>query len=762
VWARDAPMVAGLAPLADGKGLAVTGWYYYGWAESGRTFGSRVLPGYLRVDGLGSQRWGIYNAKLTTAHGDGAYVLHSGGGKDDRVYDLVTDSDGNVYNVGYMKNRVMNWGGPGGLQTKLVETGGAAVADTGTAPEMSEESHMFVVKLAAATESVPSCLETCSGTTDTATVKAGFCFIDGVCYSADATAEAFGKACHQCTPATSQTAWSPGEGVGTTHCFIEDICWDDGDFAFTQRRTHSAKVYSACQHCSAATNAEAWSIKAGYELVDGVCAQMPPSPPPHTATYTDGDGRTHVWHATKPKIVTGAFQALTLLDMGVDPAQIIGTFGERATSGSNVDGVYANYNIADHGEHADAQYDPSHFLTDPSPEEKALLAAMYDVSPTCSGSNNYCSEFNVTVMDEHGWPDVIIAGPLFEEYVVENKADVVAGAAARGVPIIILQDQTTSKLWKSFIEIAEDFESLARALGADTKAATADDKAAFCESAANFKAVASAAQASGVRALAGVLPYGNADPDTGDIGGWLQTPDRNPALTMLEALGMQILHTEIGYEGGYYEAHFSAGWPDYIGSMSAADLKSTSGAYDYSVDFFLYDPRTALDIVSDAFAAAWPHPAIVAKQYAPYPITTLHYSYRHATAILESVGAKLAAASKVDLAETTCTSVTSIEGEHYRTTGLAPGEYACVTKPIEYDWCITQADVDAAAAAAASVTPDDQSDGLSGGAVAGIAIACAVVGLVVGAVGSMAMRGASKKPRVKEVHTPAVSATDRL
>ena len=67
---------------------------------------------------------------------------------------------------------------------------------------------------------------------------------------------------------------------------------------------------------------------------------------------------------------------------------------------------------------------------------------------------------------------------------------------------------------------------------------------------------------------------------------------------MLEALGMQILHTEIGYEGGYYEAHFSAGWPDYIGSMSAADLKSTAGAYDYSVDFFLYDPRTALDVLA--------------------------------------------------------------------------------------------------------------------------------------------------------------------
>ena len=71
----------------------------------------------------------------------------------------------------------------------------------------------------------------------------------------------------------------------------------------------------------------------------------------------------------------------------------------------------------------------------------------------------------------------------------------------------------------------------------------------------------------------------------------------------------------------------------------------------YSPDFFLYEPRGALDFTSDSFAAAWPHPAVVAKQYAYYPITTLHYSWRHATDILNVVGAKLRTAAKLDPAQ---------------------------------------------------------------------------------------------------------------
>ena len=88
--------------------------------------------------------------------------------------------------------------------------------------------------------------------------------------------------------------------------------------------------------------------------------------------------------------------------------------------------------------------------------------------------------------------------------------------------------------------------------------------------------------------------------------------------------------------------------------MPAAGTIMSSGgasAVAYHADFFLYEPRGALDFTSDSFAAAWPHPAVVAKQYASYPITTLHYSWRHATDILEVVGAKLSTAAKLDPTE---------------------------------------------------------------------------------------------------------------
>jgi len=54
----------------------------------------------VRSGSLPSQAWVIYNAKLTASTGTGAYVLHSGGGLSERIYDMVGDAEGNVYNVG--------------------------------------------------------------------------------------------------------------------------------------------------------------------------------------------------------------------------------------------------------------------------------------------------------------------------------------------------------------------------------------------------------------------------------------------------------------------------------------------------------------------------------------------------------------------------------------------------------------------------------------------------------------------------------------
>ena len=57
-------------------------------------FDETVLPGYVRSGSLPSQAWVIYNAKLTASTGTGAYVLHSGGGLSERIYDMVGDAQG--------------------------------------------------------------------------------------------------------------------------------------------------------------------------------------------------------------------------------------------------------------------------------------------------------------------------------------------------------------------------------------------------------------------------------------------------------------------------------------------------------------------------------------------------------------------------------------------------------------------------------------------------------------------------------------------
>jgi len=184
------------------------------------------------------------------------------------------------------------------------------------------------------------------------------------------------------------------------------------------------------------------------------------------------------------------------------------------------------------------------------------------------------------------------------------------------------------------------------------------------------------------------------------------------------------------------------GWIGPAGAMSATDLKSsgvlTGVKVSYPVDFWLFDTRVTLDFKSDAFAAAWPHPAVVAQQAARWPSGGHIYSYRHAATTLAEVGAKLAVALKLHPVETQCTDVEAIDGEHFRTTGLAPGQYAC-WNPVTYSWCPAASPPGGTAASEnENVTHVDKAtcdgdDGVAGGAVAGIAVACAFVGLALGA-----------------------------
>jgi len=265
VWAVDVPPVAGLVVSPDSLSVHIAGWYS---PNSRPAFIDAVsLPGYLKEGALGTQKSGIYNAKVSAETGAGEYVMHSGGGATDRVHALAGDPDGNLYNIGYHKNLVMNWGH--NLKTTMVETD-----DPDPKKTEAVTTNMLVSKIAAATQSTPSCLTTCDGNTDEAVIDTNSCFIDGQCYPAGATADEFGMSCFECDPDADQRTWSEAPTLGVTQCYIDKRCLAPGEFYFYQRRSWSAKIPSLCKLCSPLENAREWSLTKGFEGVEGA---IPPN-----------------------------------------------------------------------------------------------------------------------------------------------------------------------------------------------------------------------------------------------------------------------------------------------------------------------------------------------------------------------------------------------------------------------------------------------------------------------------------------------------
>lgn len=448
-------------------------------------------------------------------------------------------------------------------------------------------------------------------------------------------------------------------------------------------------TYKALQKCNVAVPPTSCESEAIWLEWNAPPPAAPSEPPAESHYFTDDDGKTHVWYKAKPLIVGGAMDALTLLRFGLPVDQVKATWGERATSGSNINGNYYDGNTGEFHSNGqkwgDVDYDALNFPSDPSTEEQAMLAQIADLSPGCSASNYWCNDFDVTVLDQVGWPDLIIEGAFHGAH--KADAAVIAKAKEKGIPIISLKrlyhsEEGENAVPKGFIEIARQYEKLATALGVDVEASDeiTQLKIDLCNEVTNFKRTAGQAQMVGLRVLAGYLPYGHLQP-SGEVTGFLMSPEKDPVLTMLEELGMPILHVD---------APQTSSWESL--SMSATELTSSGGRtggrvkVQYLVDFFLYDSRVTLDFTGHNFSAAWPHPAVVNKQYAYWASGGHVYTYDHAKAILKLVGKALSTSKRLHSEITTCTAVVDLSSEVHSSTGLAPGEYACFN-PVVYPWC---------------------------------------------------------------------------
>ena len=371
--------------------------------------------------------------------------------------------------------------------------------------------------------------------------------------------------------------------------------------------------------------------------------------------------------------------------MGTPHAQVVGTYGERCISGSNLN-TYADWNAnKEHfGDHNTAAHDPAFFPADPvSAEETAMLTSTPDLTPSCSRSCFWCSDTAgshpgepgeiLRNLDANGWPDYILQGAYAGQWPLVADPNLLANATARGVKVISIIDvyndaDGSQSRPVSYIDVTETYERLAAFLGATEDLSS--EKREFCAEMNNFKATAAAAATRGVRAMGVFAPYVSVA--GGVTNGFLYGAITDQVSFMLEELGMQILHNNSGY----------------------APLDAATLGKQYPIDFWLYDVRVTLDFISDTFSTAWPHPALVADQYARYPNGGHIHSYEHGTEILKHVGEALGKAQRIE-PTTPCTEVADVTDVHYRTVGLGRGQYAC-PKPVEYDWCVNYASVDSA------------------------------------------------------------------
>ena len=313
------------------------------------------------------------------------------------------------------------------------------------------------------------------------------------------------------------------------------------------------------------------------------------------------------------------------------------------------------------------------------PFSYALMAAFQlttaGVCYWCTGNGEM-----TPILDATGWPDYILVGPYGGMWPLTGTYGdpyVLGNATARGVKVITILDNyndgalgvgTDLSVRAGYIEITKRYEELATFLGATANLDS--EKRAFCAEMNSFKATAAAAATRGVRAMGTFAPYVSV---TGGVTmGYLYDAITDQVSFMLEELGMQILHNNSGY---------------------APHDAATLGKH-YPIDFWLYDVRVTLDFISDTFSTAWPHPALVADQYARYPNGGHIHSYEHGTEILKHVGEALGKAQRIE-PTTPCTEVADVTDVHYRTVGLGRGQYAC-PKPVEYDWCVNYASVDSA------------------------------------------------------------------
>jgi len=117
----------------------------------------------------------------------------------------------------------------------------------------------------------PSCIDSCDTIEGNHTISPGHCYIDQICYEDGDTAARIGMPCMTCDSTTSQTEWIEATTIGVDFCLIDNVCYRNGA-PLTMRvveNTMSELISSECQVCTPTENVTSFTLKERYIFVEG-------------------------------------------------------------------------------------------------------------------------------------------------------------------------------------------------------------------------------------------------------------------------------------------------------------------------------------------------------------------------------------------------------------------------------------------------------------------------------------------------------------
>lgn len=389
--------------------------------------------------------------------------------------------------------------------------------------------------------------------------------------------------------------------------------------------------------------------------------------------FVDDHGVQHSTDKAKPTFVTRARNALFFIHHGADTSQLVATYGNFFSRGSNLN--------------LDSPAMTDALNTDPTVDDIQVLKSIPTLSPACYDQPVGCQELDLDLLramdpkpdfwlyidngSQDGW-----AG-FFTDY-VGNITDIM------GKPPIFIDTlfehgqgcrNSSSTTWnvdsknantcysRSVIDVIQRSSELSDFLGLNVE--DKEGQQAMCEAAQRFSNVAEAAHQRGVRAA---LTWINVLPESVYVA--LFSPFGDTFPRTLEELGMPLIHAGLclgqpcnaGIYGPDYEIINASTW--FVNCEEGQELNTCNDETTYGVDFWLMGGRE-LQLLDDMdfFRDNFPDKAILAGQYAHVPMNDGGMSFEGVARFLNDISDRLETAQSF-YSDRQCQSVDVTSNEH--------------------------------------------------------------------------------------------------